>query len=93
MEAMTITPTSKKELKEAVSSTIQVTGETFYNWFEGKIRKGDKYAKVSYWYERNRCIIQVTYWQDGKDCAVETASRCSSYRGLVSKVAKFLCMK
>lgn len=93
MKAMVITPTSKKELNDAVSQTTQVTGETFYNLFEGEIRNGDRYAKVSYWYERNKYVIQVTYWQDGKDCAVETASRCSSYRGLVSKVSKFLNLK
>lgn len=93
MKAMTITPTSKKEIIEAVSTTEQITGQTFYNWFEGEIRNGNRYAKVSYWYDRNKCIIQVTYWQDGKDSAIETASRCSSYRGLVSKVSKFLNLK
>lgn len=31
METKTITPTSKNEIKDAVSNTIQVTGETFYN--------------------------------------------------------------
>ena len=93
MKATTITPTSKKELNDAVSYTKPATGETYYNWFDGYIRKGDRYARVSYWYQRNRCIIQVTYWQDGKGCAVETESRCSTYRGLVSKVAKFLNLK
>lgn len=93
MKATTITPTSKKELTVAVTGTLASNGETYYNWFNGDIRKGDRYARVHYWYERNKCVIQVTYWQDGKDCAVETASRCSSYRGLVSKVSKFLNLK
>lgn len=93
MKAMAITPTSKKELKDAVTSTLTSTGEVFYNWFQGEIRKGDRYAKVSYWYQRDKIRIQVTYWQDGKSCAIETASMCSSYKGLVSKVANFLSLK
>lgn len=93
MKAMTITPTSKSEIMNAVSSILQSTGETYYNWFVGDIRKGDKYARVTYWYQRDKIKIQVTYWQDGKSCAIETASCCSSYKGLVSKVAKFLNLK
>ena len=93
MKATAITPKSKKEIKDAVTSIRTSTGEVFYNWFEGEIRNGDRYAKVSYWYQRNKIKIQITYWQDGKSCAIETASMCSSYRVLVSKVANFLNLK
>lgn len=93
METKTITPTSKKELKDAVTCILASSGETFYNWFKGDIRKGDRYARVTYWYEGHNLKILITYWRDGFECAVEYASTCTSHRSLVSKVAKFLNLK
>lgn len=93
MKAMEITPTSKKELKDAVTTPLRGTNEVIYNWFEGKIHKGDRYAKVSYRYRRDKLKIEITYWQDGRNCAIETSSMCSSYKGLVNKVANFLNLK
>ena len=41
----------------------------------------------------NRIQIQITYWQDGKERAVEPASYCSTPAGVTNKVAKFLNLK
>ena len=38
METKTITPTSKKELKDAVTCILASSGETFYNWFKGDLK-------------------------------------------------------
>ena len=45
MRTSVITPKSKKELKSAITSTLDGYS---YNLFEGEIRKGDKYAAISY---------------------------------------------
>lgn len=79
---------SKKEIANAVTDSL-FKGE--FNYFEGDIRNGNRYARVSYCHlNNNKLYIQVTYWEDGKDIAVEYASHCSSARGLTNKVAKFL---
>ena len=82
---------SKREIKEAVTSSL-VKGR--FNYFEGDIRKDNRYARVSYWHSgNNKLHIQITYWEDGKDTAVEFASNCSTASGLTNKVAKFLNVK
>lgn len=86
----TINVSSKAEIKAAVTSQFC---KGCYNYFEGDIRNGNRYARVSYYHTNNKLQIQVTYWEDGKDKAVEFASRCSSPSGLTNKVAKFLNLK
>lgn len=82
---------SKKEIKEAVTS--QCVKDSF-NYFKGDIRKDNRYVRVSYWHsDNNKLHIQITYWEDGKDTAVEFSSNCSSVRGLINKVSKFLNVK
>ena len=85
-----ITPTSKKELKAALTS--ELNGRS-YNYFKGEIRKEDKYVKIHYYFVRNKITIQILYWQDGIDHAIEAASNCSTLTGVVNKVAKFLDLK
>lgn len=84
----TITPTSKSELKTAITSSIGG-----YNYFKGDIRVGNRYARLNYYFIGNKITIQVTYWEDGKDCAVECASNCTTPAGIVNKVSKFLNLK
>lgn len=86
----TINVSSKAEIKAAVTSQFC---KGCYNYFEGDIRNGNRYARVSYYHTNNKLQIQVTYWEDGKDIAVEFASRCSSPSGLTNKVSKFLNVK
>lgn len=86
----TINVSSKAEIKAAVTSQFC---KGCYNYFEGDIRNGNRYARVSYYHTNNKLQIQVTYWEDGKDKAVEFASRCSSPSGLTNKVSKFLNVK
>lgn len=86
----TINVSSKAEIKAAVTSQFC---KGCYNYFEGDIRNGNRYARVSYYHTNNKLQIQVTYWEDGKDKAVEFASRCSSPSGLANKVSKFLNVK
>lgn len=91
MKRQIINISSKKEIKEAVTSKY-LKGS--YNYFEGDIRKGNRYVRVSYWHScNNKLHIQLTYWEDGKDTAVEFASNCSSVIGLTNKVGKFLNVK
>ena len=86
----TINVSSKAEIKAAVTSQFC---KGCYNYFEGDIRNGNRYARVSYYHTNNKLHIQVTYWEDGKDKAVEFASHCSSPSGLTQKVSKFLNVK
>ena len=86
----TINVSSKAEIKAAVTSQFC---KGCYNYFEGDIRNGNRYARVSCYHTNNKLQIQVTYWEDGKDNAVEFASRCSSPSGLTNKVSKFLNVK
>lgn len=86
----TINVSSKAEIKAAVTSQFC---KGCFNYFVGDIRNGNRYAKVSYYHTNNKLQIQVTYWEDGKDKAVEFASRCSSPSGLTNKVSKFLNVK
>lgn len=81
---------SRNEIKAAV--TIQLCDGCF-NYFKGDIRNGNRYARVSYYYNKNKLKIKVTYWEDGNDIAVDFASFCSTATGLVNKVAKFLNVK
>ncbi|MCS3208921.1 hypothetical protein NXX20_11830 [Bacteroides stercoris] len=64
MRTSVITPKSKKELKSAITSTLDGYS---YNLFEGEIRKGDKYAAISYRFFGNNISVEVLYWQDGKN--------------------------
>lgn len=41
--------------------------------------------------EKEKKVLK--YWEDGKSVAVETASTCSTAKGIVSKVSKFLNVK
>ena len=91
MEEKKITLTSKAELINAVSSIY--FDERIYNRFYGEIRKGERYVKVDYLNMRDKVRIEVTYWRDGTSHGIQTASHCSSYKGLVSKVANFLNLK
>jgi type IV secretory pathway ATPase VirB11/archaellum biosynthesis ATPase len=90
MTRQILTPTSKKEIKDALTSKLD--GRS-YNYFQGEIRKGNKYVNVHYYFTGNKVTIQITYWQDGIDYAIETASNCSTPTGVANKVAKFLDLK
>ena len=81
---------TKLEIREAVTSTL-FKGE--YNYFNGDIRNGNRYARVSYYRLGNKLRIQVTYWEDGISHAIATASSCSTASGLTSKVARFFNFK
>lgn len=85
-----LTPTSKKEIKDALTSKLN--GRS-YNYFNGDVRKGNKYARLYFYFTGNKITIQITYWQDGIDHAIETASNCSTPTGVANKVAKFLDLK
>lgn len=50
-------------------------------------------ALLHYYFTGNKITIQITYWQDGIDHAIETASNCSTPTGVANKVAKFLDLK
>lgn len=90
MTQQIITPTSRTELKAALTSKID--GHS-YNYFKGDIRKDDRYARVNYYFNGNKISIQITYWRDGENMAIDTASRCSTPTGVANKVAKFLNIK
>lgn len=85
----TINVSSKAEVKAVITSGT----DGGYNYFEGDIRKGNLRAHVTYCFYGNKLRIQITYWEDGKSIAVETASTCSTAKGIVSKVSKFLNVK
>lgn len=89
MKTSVITPSSKSELKAALTSNFNGG----YNYFEGYIRKGNKYARVNYYCTGDKLNIHITYWQDGLANAVDYASTCGTVKGVVSKVAKFLSIK
>ena len=89
MKTSVITPSSKSELKASLTSNF----DGGYNYFKGDIRKGNKYARVNYYYTGNKLNIFITYWQDGLSNAVDYASTCGTVKGVVNKVAKFLNMK
>lgn len=78
---------SKAEIKAAIVSTRFGS----YNYFEGDIRNGKRYARINYSYSRgNKLDILVTYWEDGQEVAVDFASHCSTANGVANKVARFL---
>jgi len=81
---------SKDEIKKAVTCTSESIGETFYNWFKGEIHCGNRYVEITYYYTNNRLNIVIFYKEIGKEVAVAPASRCSSYSGLIRKIATFL---
>lgn len=85
----TINVSNKAEVKAVVTSET----DGGYNYFEGDIRKGNLRAHVTNCFYGNKLRIQITYWEDGKSVAVETASTCSTAKGIVSKVSKFLNVK
>lgn len=85
-----ITPTTKSELKAAITSTLDGYS---YNLFKGDIRKGERYARLLYYFTGNKITIQITYWQDGADHAFDYASHCSTPAGVANKVAKYLNLK
>lgn len=74
---------SKQEVKEAIS----IMGS--YNGFQGEIRYKNRYVMVKR-YPLGKIKMQISYFEDGKDGAVERISNCSSVSGAVSKIAKFL---
>ena len=85
----TINVSNKAEVKAVVTNAL--TGN--FNYFQGDIRKGNLRAHVVNCFYGNKLRIQITYWEDGKSVAVETASTCSTAKGIVSKVSKFLDIK
>lgn len=85
----TINVSNKAEVVAAVTSDF----DGGYNYFEGDIRNGNRTANVVNCFHGNKLRIQITYWEDGKSVAVETASTCSTAKGIVSKVSKFLNVK
>ena len=85
----TVNVSNKAEVVAAVTSDF----DGAYNYIEGDIRKGNLRACVNYRFYGNKLRIQITYWEDGKSVAVETASTCSTAKGIVSKVSKFLNIK
>lgn len=89
MTTIILTPTSKKELKAAI--TNKLNGYS-YNYFRGEVRRGDKYVRLNY-FIRSKITIRITYYQDGIDHAIEKASNCSTPTGVANKVAKFLDLK
>lgn len=74
---------SKQEVKEAIS----IMGS--YNGFQGEIRYKNRYVMVKR-YPLGKIKMQISYFEDGKEGAVERISNCSSVSGAVSKIAKFL---
>lgn len=80
---------TKAEIKAAVVSTQ--FGD--YNYFEGDIRKNDRYARIICFHIGSKLNIQITYWEEGSDVAVDFASHCSTANGIVNKVSKFLNVK
>lgn len=83
-----LTPANKEELKQGLTSKLGG-----YNFFRGEIRKGKYFVRVGYYYEGSNLKIQLTYWEDGRDCAIEYASVCLTVTGVVRKVSKFLNLK
>lgn len=55
-----------------------------------KFVKGDYYAMVDSYYRGNKRYHLVSYWTIAKENAIQLASNCSSERGVISKIAKFL---
>ena len=90
MQTSIIIPTSKSELKTALISRLDGYS---YNYFKGDIRKGNRYARINYYFTGNKITIQITYWQDGISNAVDYSSKCSTPTAVVNKVAKFLDIK
>lgn len=83
---MEINVSTKSEIKAAMSS--QFGG---YNYFEGDVRNGKRYARINYSFgRRDKLDILVTYWEDDKETAVEFASHCSTVNGIANKVSRFL---
>ena len=74
---------SKQEVKEAISTMGS------YNGFQGEIRYKNRYVMVKR-YPLGKIKMQISYFEDGKEGAVERISNCSSVSGAVSKIAKFL---
>lgn len=74
---------SKQEVKEAISTMGS------YNGFQGEIRYKNSYVMVKR-YPLGKIKMQISYFEDGKEGAVERISNCSSVSGAVSKIAKFL---
>lgn len=85
----TINVSNKAEVVAVVTSDF----DGGYNYFEGDIRKGNLRAHVINYFQGNKLRIQITYWEDGKSVAVKTPSTCSTAKGIVSKVSKFLNIK
>ena len=56
MTRQILTPTSKKEIKDALTSKLD--GRS-YNYFKGDIRKGDKCACLHYYFTGNKITIQL----------------------------------
>lgn len=74
---------SKQEVKEAISTMGS------YNGFQGEIRYKNRYVMVKR-YPLGKIKMQISYFEDGYDGAVERISNCSSVSGAVSKIARFL---
>lgn len=53
------------------------------------IHFGKYYAEVRQGWHKNRHEIEIIYKEDGKDCAIEYASHCSTAKGAQAKVKKF----
>ena len=84
--SMEVNVSTKCEIKAVMSSPFGG-----YNYFEGNVRNGNRYARVSYSFTgNNKLDILVTYWEDGKSVAVDFASHCSTVNGIANKVSKFL---
>lgn len=60
-----------------------------YNGFQGEIRYKNRYVMVKR-YPLGKIKMQISYFEDGNEGAVERISHCSSVSGAVSKIVKFL---
>lgn len=90
MTTPVITPKSKSEIKVALTSKLDGYS---YNYFDGDIRFGNRYARVNHYSMGNKIKIHITYWQDGIDHAIDYASICATPTGAANKISKFLDLK
>ena len=54
-----------------------------------EIHLGVYYARISQGWRKNRREIEITYWRDGRDCAIDFASHCSTAKGAQAKIKAF----
>lgn len=86
MNEQILIPTSKSELKQALTSK---TDGYSYTYFRGEIRCGERYVKARYYFTGNKITIQIEYWQDGANRSVDY-SHCSTPNAATNKIARYL---